>query len=101
VGVGVKIKPGWTRTVDVALFSDGPTERPWTVEAFDLGVFGVANGEPPRLAFSFDRTTGVNGEKLHLAITRLEGDSNVAHATFSIVSTLGERQTEWLGVVGD
>jgi len=97
---GVTIPVGESRTIEVDLFSDGPTAGPWTVTAEDLlsrnyGSYGLTN----TLAFEWDRTQGTNGEKLHLTIT-VTGPSILggAHA-FVITSRLGNRRFEWPGTI--
>jgi len=94
---GAKIGLGETKTVDLALFSDAKTDGPWTVEALD---FGQLQGQQPELEFSFDRTTGVNGEKLHLSITVLQ-KSQFDAELFLLVSSLGNQQNFWVGIVGN
>lgn len=64
---GVKVPVGMSKTIEVDLFSDGPT-TPWTVQAEDTASFmGSAD-----LSFSWDKTSGNNGDKLMLTITRLK-----------------------------
>jgi hypothetical protein len=97
---GITIAVGESKTIEVDLFSDGDTNGPWTVRADDLlstyyGSFGLA----PTLAFSWDRTQGQNGEKLHLTITvTAKATIGGAHA-FIITSTKGSRKTVWPGLV--
>jgi hypothetical protein len=97
---GITIPVGQSATVEVDLFSDAPTSGPWTVTAGDLlsrafGSYGVT----PTLSFSWDKTQGSNGDKLHLTIT-VTGASlfGGAHA-FVVTSTLDGRYYEWPGVV--
>jgi hypothetical protein len=97
---GVIIPMGQSRAVEVDLFSDAATSGPWTVTAEDLlfklfSSYGLTN----TLSFQWDRTQGLNGEKLHLTIT-VTGASPFggAHA-FVITSTLGSRHFEWPGIV--
>jgi hypothetical protein len=97
---GVTIPVGQSKTIEVDLFSDGDTGGPWTVKAEDMlhknyGSFGL----PATLSFQWDRTSGVNGEKLHLTITVTSASiiGNV-HA-FVITSTLGARAVVWPGMV--
>jgi len=52
---GVKIPLGTSRTVEVDLYSDGPTSGPWTLAA------SATVGE---LGLSFDVSSGVNGDKV-------------------------------------
>ncbi len=63
---GVRLKVGETTTIDLVLYSDGPTSGPWTVQPQEI----VSAGQQPSLTLSLDRPSGVNGEKLHLTITR-------------------------------
>ncbi|HEV3189004.1 MAG TPA: hypothetical protein VGY54_00835, partial [Polyangiaceae bacterium] len=97
---GVKIPVGQSRTIEVDLFSDGPTGGPWTATADDLLNRDYASFFPTKtLSFQWDRTQGTNGEKLHLMIT-VTGASFLggAHA-FVITSTLGTRRYQWPGIV--
>ncbi len=97
---GVTIAQGASKTIEVDMFSDGDTGGPWTVSAADvLSTYYGQYGLKPSLSFVWDRTTGVNGEKLHLTIT-VTGPSPVggAHA-FMITSKLAGRSTTWPGLV--
>jgi hypothetical protein len=66
---GVKIAVGASATVEVDLYSDAPAPD-WTVQAID--VASKYQGSSPDLSFSFDKSTGNNGDKLMLTITRLK-----------------------------
>jgi hypothetical protein len=97
---GITIPVGQTKTIEVDLFSDAPTGGPWTVQADDLlykyyGNFGVTNS----LSFQWDRTQGVNGEKLHLSITVTQGSPLAGAHGFMITSTLGARIAVWPGLI--
>ncbi|HSQ63805.1 MAG TPA: hypothetical protein VLM85_11350 [Polyangiaceae bacterium] len=97
---GVTIAQGESKTIEVDLFSDGDTGGPWTVSADDvLSTYYGSYGLKPTLSFSWDRTQGQNGEKLHLTIT-VTGASPVgaAHA-FMITSKLSGRVAVWPGLV--
>lgn len=88
-----------SRTIDVVLFSDGPTKAPWTVKAID---FAQRMGAQKDLTFAWDRYQGTAGETLRLTITRVKKDDALGGAgVFEIVSTLGDRQSIWIGAVGD
>ena len=97
---GVTIPAGTSKTIEVDLFRDADTGGPWTVTADDLlfkeyGSYGLPN----TLSFAWDRTQGVNGEKLHLTITvTKESIFNGGHA-FMITSTQGTRQVVWPGLI--
>lgn len=94
---GVKIPVGTKKTIDVDLFSDAPTSGPWTVQAVD--VERLLTGTPT-LRFSFDRTTGVNGDKLRLTIEVLAAGSN-GGSEFMLRSRLGATRHEWFGWVAN
>jgi hypothetical protein len=97
------IPVGSSKTVDVDLYSDAPTPGPWTVSAQDLTSTLADAG--PALSFSFDKTQGQNGDKIHLTINALSA-SPLGVAPFQIVSELGApdaggARTTWVGVVGN
>jgi hypothetical protein len=97
---GVTIPVGQSKTIEVDLFSDGDTGGPWTVTADDVlykyyGSYGI----PQSLSFSWDRTSGVNGEKLHLTITVTQASIIAGAHAFMITSTLGKRVAVWPGTV--
>jgi hypothetical protein len=97
---GITIPVGQSKTIEVDLFSDGDTGGPWTVQADDvLSAYYGSYGLKPTMSFEWDRTQGVNGEKLHLTIT-VTSPSLVggAHA-FMITSTKGSRKAVWPGLV--
>jgi len=97
---GVVIPQGQSQTIEVDLFSDGDTGGAWTVTADDvMATYYGSYGIKPTLSFAWDRTSGQNGEKLHLTIT-VTGPSlfGGAHA-FEITSQLGSRQAVWPGLV--
>jgi len=94
---GVKIPKGESRTIDVNLFSDGPTGGPWSVEAVDtLSERGFGS---PTLAFAWDATEGQNGQTLHLTITAI-AKSFIGASAFQIHSSMGSQQFSWTGTVG-
>jgi hypothetical protein len=95
---GIHIPIGTSRTVEVDLYSDGPTGD-WTVSAIDLST-GLLGAPKPALSFSFDKTTGKNGDKLQLTITALE-KGPLGAAPFWLESDLGMVQKFWVGVVGN
>ena len=97
---GVHIAMNASKTIEVDLFSDGDTKLPWTVSASDvLSTYYGNYGLKPTMTFDWDRTSGQNGEKLHLTIT-VTGGSPIAGAhAFMITSQLGARVTVWPGLV--
>jgi hypothetical protein len=90
---GVKIPIGSSATIEVDLFSDAPTSGPWTVSASDTSGAGA-------ITFDWDRTTGQNGEKLHLTINAVK-KTQYGAAGFTIKSKLNGRTTSWFGLVGN
>jgi hypothetical protein len=78
-------------TVTVDLLSDGETDD-WTVEAFEPFA------KDHRIELALDRTTGRNGEHVHLTIKPVGG---VLFDTvpYGLRSTIGTRSTVWYGVV--
>ena len=97
---GVTIAKNAQKTIEVDLFSDGDTGGPWTVTASDvLATYYGGYGLKPTMTFDWDRTSGQNGEKLHLTIT-VTGESPIAGAhAFMITSQLAGRVSVWPGLV--
>jgi hypothetical protein len=99
---GITIPIGQSKTIEVDLFSDGDTGGPWTVTADDvLHKYYGSYGIPATLAFQWDRTSGVNGEKLHLTVTVTSASLIGNGHAFAITSTLGRRVVVWPGMVVD
>jgi hypothetical protein len=94
---GVKIPANQTGVVEVDLFSDGDTGGPWDVDAFD---FAQLTGQGSELAFQWDRTSGQNGEKLHLSITVVQ-ESQYHAEIFFITSRKNGVEHSWVGIVGN
>jgi hypothetical protein len=97
---GITIPVGQSKTIEVDLFSDGATNGPWMVTADDvLAKLYGSYGLQPTLAFQWDRTQGVNGEKLHLTIQVTAASPIGGGHAFMITSSLGSRQAVWPGLV--
>ncbi|HEY1957272.1 MAG TPA: hypothetical protein VGH28_16750 [Polyangiaceae bacterium] len=97
---GVVIPNGQSKTIEVDLFSDGDTGGPWTVDAYDvLSTYYGSYGLPETLGFAWDRTSGQNGEKLHLTITVTKPSVLGGAHAFMIVSKLAGRTSVWPGLV--
>ncbi len=95
---GTSIAVGKSKTIELDLFSDGPTSGPWTVSAIDM--LAQYTKQPPTLDFKFDRNTGVNGEKLHLTITVKSAATLVTGAhPFLLTSKLGTHVNTWPALV--
>jgi hypothetical protein len=91
--LGAAIAPGASKVIDVALYSEADV-GPWTVTALSVPVGGS------NLSFAWDRTTGNNGDVLHLTITVNYVESSYGGEPFLIESTLGGETNYWLGYVG-
>ena len=89
---GVIIPAGKSRTIDVHLFSESATSD-WPVAA------SVPNQQPKFLTFAFDRSTGNNGDVLHLTITAPGVELAGAPLPFVVISGSAARQTFWVGEV--
>jgi hypothetical protein len=95
---GVKIPVGQSKTIDVQLFSEAPTQGPWKVTAYDYNEF---LGGQPNLQLSFDKDTGSNGDVLKLTIKVLSVDPSIKGEGFVLESKLGEDANLSVGAVGN
>ena len=95
---GVNIPIGSSKTIELDLFSDGPTSGPWKVSLLDLtsAFFGGAAA----LDFTLDKTEGQNGDKLHLTIKALT-KSAMGASPFWVQNDLGDKTTVWIGLVAN
>jgi hypothetical protein len=84
---GVQIPIGQSRTIDLDLFSVGPLAQDWTVSVFSYEAF--AGGGAASLGFSLDRSTGRNGDVLHLTITPWGTNAQLGVDPFIVISTHG------------
>jgi hypothetical protein len=95
---GVEIPLGASKTIDLDLFSDGPTSGPFTVEALDFASLFNPNAKPD-LTLSLDASEGLNGQKLHLTIT-VDVAGKRGTETFLLISKLNGNENWWIGIVG-
>jgi hypothetical protein len=95
---GVEIALGETKTIELDLFSDGPTSGPWTVVAHDLASL-LNTSAPAALDLSLDADQGENGQKPHLSIT-VKTAGKRGTETFLLVNKLNGNENWWIGVVG-
>jgi hypothetical protein len=95
---GVIIPVQQSKTIDVKLFSLAPTAD------FTVAARQASDVIPPTLDFSWDKTTGHNGDTLHLTIKAL-GDSGQGGETFVVTAALPGMATSdtqkaaWAGIV--
>ncbi len=95
---GVKIPVGTSKTIEIDLFSDAPTND-WTVQAED--VHSLFSGGQPELTFSWDNQTGNNGDKLKLTITH-EAKGQYNGSEFVLYSQKGLKVANlWFGFVSN
>jgi hypothetical protein len=92
---GVKIAVGDSKTIDVDLFSDGDTGGPWTVEVSD---FGQLMGMQPTLSLGLDRSSGQNGEIMHLTISPVAAGPQ-GGSIFVLMSSQNQYTNWWFGLV--
>jgi hypothetical protein len=104
-GKGLKLAAGATTTIDLQLFSDGPTTGPWTVSVYDATAFITNSTADANLELSLDKSTGQNGDVLHLTITARSYAPNFGEwegldaAGFVIFSDLGTEDNLSMGLV--
>lgn len=86
---GVKLAVGESATVDLVLYSDAPTPA-FTVTPQEIST-------SPVLSFAMDRESGVNGERLHLTITRLAKSPARQGAKVLLYASIGAptSQSRW------
>jgi hypothetical protein len=92
---GIQIPVGSSKTIPVVIYSDAPTD------VITLGALDNAavRGGAQQLTFAWDKTTGRNGDVVHLTITAVAmGQYGIA--PFLVTSTYNGRTTYSGGVVG-
>ena len=93
---GVNVPVGSSKTIALDFFSDGPMQD-WQIQVFDAAQ--ALMGGPANLQFTLDRTSGNNGDRVMLTITSISASQFGADA-FYIVSTAGDQDNIWIGLVG-
>lgn len=84
---------GQSKTIELNLFSTVTTSA-WQLSAFEDG------GSGSDLSFSFDKTAGVNGDKVNLTVT-LNSKNGTHGEVFWIKSTLNGVSYYWPVIVGN
>jgi hypothetical protein len=92
--LGVKIPQGTSKAVPVQVYSEAALATPITVKAIDFSQAGN------NLSFSWNTTTGQNGDTLMLTITVNAVDSTFGGNAFVIESLSGSNAGYWVGYVG-
>ena len=85
---GLNIPVGQKRTITVTLFSAAPTDKTWTVSAFDYDT-AIGTSATPGLALSLDKAAGRNGDVIHLTVTPKHANATLGGEAFVIVSDYG------------
>jgi hypothetical protein len=95
--LGISVPVGMTSTVNVQLISDVPTTG-FTLEAIDAAQL---SGGSPELTLAFDTPGGINGDVVHLSITRAKA-GQLPGSEFLIAAKLGGQiVSEWWGYVAN
>lgn len=90
----VQVPVGESRTVELDLFSDGPTSSPLSLSAIDLATLNGSGA--PALSFSFDGTTGQNGDKRQLTVHAEKAFPS--GMPFAVFSTGATESHFWVGL---
>ena len=94
---GIQLAVGESKTIEVDLYSDGAAPD-WTVAAYD--VASKYQMQPEELTFSFDKTTGHNGDKLMLTITRVKAAGQIGVSELALQSSIdGVSASTWWALV--
>ena len=85
---GLKIPLGQKKTIAVTLASAAPTGKSWTVSVYDYDI-AIGGSATPGLTLSLDKSTGRNGDVIHLTISPKHANSTLGGEAFVIVSDYG------------
>jgi hypothetical protein len=85
---GLSVPIGQSKTIDVKLSSSAPTDNTWSVKVYDYDASIV--GTSPGLTLSLDRSSGRNGDVLHLTLVPKQADPQIGGEAFLIVSDYGK-----------
>jgi hypothetical protein len=94
---GIKLAVGESKTIELDLYSDQPTDE-WAVFAFDAGGDGGPGSGASPLDLKIDKPKGKDGDKLQLTVT-LKSAPQYGLEPFVIQSTLNGVSTQWFGLV--
>lgn len=86
---GLKVPLGGTKTIPVTLSSAVPTDKTWTVQVYDYDR-DILGSSTPGLALSLDRTTGRNGDVIHLTVAAKQANATLGGEAFILVSDYGK-----------
>ena len=99
---GLLIPAGTKKTIELDLWSDAPTADLWDVTADDF--YALVAGQPSDFSFSFDKTSGRNGDKIQMTIG--VAGANAQGEVFVIESALrnapmNAQPNFWIGMVAN
>ena len=96
----MKLAVGESKTIDVDVYSDTPTSEDFDIHADDSAAM---YGDPPELTFAWDTSSGKNGDKLHLTVTRAKAAAQGAPGSIFMLSTKTASGTvsQWWGYVSN
>jgi len=99
---GIPLAPGAQITIPIRLFSDGDGPHKWQLSALEAWDPFFERDPFHQLSFSFDKTTGHDGDVRYLTVTRAPASPGTdgAELTFAIQSTSGDETHTWLVGVG-
>ena len=94
---GLTVPLDTSKTLEVDLFSDAPTTADFTVVAYDAAeLLGTGSAT---LAFQWDKTTGHNGDKLNVMVTRTKMAPSRGSEIVIITEVDGVFVSMWWGYV--
>jgi len=87
-----------SKALEIDLFSDQPTD-PYTIQVDDAAAM---YGGQPELGFTWDTSSGINGDKLHLTIKRLKAATDGPGSIFLLsTKTTAGTVSQWWGYVSN
>jgi hypothetical protein len=82
----IQIAVGKSATIELDLYSDAATSGPMTVGALDYALEFA--GQARELEFAFDKTSGVNGEKVHLTVTAEKAGAVIPGGSIFVITVV-------------
>ena len=96
----MKLAVGESKMIEVDAFSDTPTPDDFSIDVEDSAAM---YGDPAELTFAWDKSSGKNGDKLHLTVTRALAPAQGAPGSIFMLSTKTAAGTvsQWWGYVSN
>jgi len=96
---GVQVAMGTSQDIEIDLYSDAQADD-WTVDAYD--VASHFQKQPAELQVTLDKTTGHNGDKLKLTITRVGAAQQFGVSELALFTEVnGVKVGQWWAAVAD